>query len=571
VNTANNAQSRAYLGTSARGTAYTPAIELSHYAAALTPGNNIAYVDWEFASKTVWSFRLYMRIGGQAGTNGDFQLGTRAVLYGYGAGNTTERWRMEVLQDTLNINLFTGNTWTGRKVRLASGAGSSQVASSFSSYQIGGNRLNQQFPSINQTVRIEGKCNSSGLMTLAVFDESVSTTVARDTHTLQLPNAQMDALVVGVRPASSILCPIMQWDDIEVFDDAPTSWRGPYVPTPESFEEVTNSAGATRALTVQGIVTATGVTPTVGALSFNYADEIAQPDYRSDLDLQYAANGSALDLYRPVSGTYENPLPIIVWAHSGFFTSGSRKAIPPEWVAKVTGSGYAVASISYPLCDPAPLSPNSYLGQVKHPVQIAYYKKAISWLKANAATYGLDSSKVIGSGYSAGGYLALMANISREVTSGPGGYNLTMRGSLSSEVGSASDPTISGTYVYAAPVSFTRGIEQDESGFIWQFTTRSYMGQALNQATLSSYADAMQFVTAGDAPIAYAAGNADQLVKVGHQNDLEAACAAAGVTFSKITVVADHDNIDTVNDPLATSAPIGIVPWANALFGGPPT
>lgn len=104
-----------------------------------------------------------------------------------------------------------------------------------------------------------------------------------------------------------------------------------------------------------------------------------------------------LDLLVPASAT---AVPVVVWIHGGGWSSGSRTPIPPG-VAALCGRGYAVASIEYRLTP-----------TWRWPTQIQDAKGAVRWLRANAATYGLDPDRIGAWGPSAGGHLAAMLGTS---------------------------------------------------------------------------------------------------------------------------------------------------------------
>jgi acetyl esterase/lipase len=129
-------------------------------------------------------------------------------------------------------------------------------------------------------------------------------------------------------------------------------------------------------------------------------------------DLVYAeVDGQklALDLYMPEE--VKNP-PLVVWIHGGGWNSGSKNGCKVTWL---TEHGYAVASISYRLSGVAPF-----------PAQLHDCKAAIRWLRANAAKYGYSTEKIVVSGSSAGGMLALLVGTtgSEKELEGEGGGNL---------------------------------------------------------------------------------------------------------------------------------------------------
>jgi acetyl esterase/lipase len=104
-----------------------------------------------------------------------------------------------------------------------------------------------------------------------------------------------------------------------------------------------------------------------------------------------------LDLYLP-SGV-RGPLPVIVFLHGGGWSGGTRTT-GPDFTRFFAQDGFAMASIEYRLT-PA----------VTFPDNAADVKTAIRWLKANAATHGLDPARLCLWGTSAGGHLAAIAGL----------------------------------------------------------------------------------------------------------------------------------------------------------------
>ncbi len=118
-------------------------------------------------------------------------------------------------------------------------------------------------------------------------------------------------------------------------------------------------------------------------------------------DLTFASPGGIdllLDLYLPKG--VENP-PLILFIHGGGWKNGDRKNCKLAWAA---GHGYALASVEYRLSQEA-----------LFPAQIHDCKGALRWLRAYAAEYGYDASKVIVAGTSAGGHLAALMGTSGDV------------------------------------------------------------------------------------------------------------------------------------------------------------
>jgi len=113
-------------------------------------------------------------------------------------------------------------------------------------------------------------------------------------------------------------------------------------------------------------------------------------------DVTYG-NSQTMDIYIP-SQTVTHPLPLAIYVHGGGLTSGDKSDINPVFLNALASAGYAVASVNYRL---APLH--------KFPAQIEDVKSAIRYLRANAATYGINGSEIFAFGTSAGGQLVTLA------------------------------------------------------------------------------------------------------------------------------------------------------------------
>ena len=123
-------------------------------------------------------------------------------------------------------------------------------------------------------------------------------------------------------------------------------------------------------------------------------------------DLPYATESEAqkLDIY--MVSKAEKPCPVIMWMHPGGFYEGDKdgSAIMPlaivnmiKLVQPMLERGYAAVSINYRLSQEAIF-----------PALIYDVKAAVRWIRANAAKYNFEGSKVAAWGSSAGGYLAAM-------------------------------------------------------------------------------------------------------------------------------------------------------------------
>ena len=128
---------------------------------------------------------------------------------------------------------------------------------------------------------------------------------------------------------------------------------------------------------------------------------IAQHTLHADLTYK-TVNGAPLrlDVYEPDA---VGPHPLVIWIHGGAWMSGT-KALAPGRIQGLLDADMAVASIEYRLTTQA-----ATFGDVTFPAQIDDVQDAILWLRANAASFGLDPARIGTWGTSAGGHLAALA------------------------------------------------------------------------------------------------------------------------------------------------------------------
>jgi acetyl esterase len=98
-----------------------------------------------------------------------------------------------------------------------------------------------------------------------------------------------------------------------------------------------------------------------------------------------------LDLHVPDG---PGPFPAAILVHGGGFDGGSRATNMAPTFQPLADAGFAWFSIDYRM------APEFRFSQAKEDIDTA-----IKWVKANAATYKVDTSKIVLSGESAGGYL----------------------------------------------------------------------------------------------------------------------------------------------------------------------
>jgi para-nitrobenzyl esterase len=119
-----------------------------------------------------------------------------------------------------------------------------------------------------------------------------------------------------------------------------------------------------------------------------------------------------LDLYQPAGDTLTKR-PVLVWVHGGGFSGGDKGSGPSQDLANILAkNGYVTVSINYRLipngCTGSNVSSQCSIAAInaQHDAQAA-----IRWLRANAATYGIDASRIGIGGESAGAITATLVGV----------------------------------------------------------------------------------------------------------------------------------------------------------------
>lgn len=184
-------------------------------------------------------------------------------------------------------------------------------------------------------------------------------------------------------------------------------------PTTEGSCVTTTTTTTTTSTTTTTL--ALHLTPPPGAAPLRYRDLVfPAATVTSNVTYGSAVNNSGqtvtllMDLYQP-TGDPVTLRPAIIWIHGGSFSSGSKTSA--ELVDQATTfarKGYFNASISYRL-EPGGCSAGAPSATCIIAIQeaLADAQTAVRFLRANAATYGIDVSRIGIAGTSAGAITAL--------------------------------------------------------------------------------------------------------------------------------------------------------------------
>ena len=220
-----------------------------------------------------------------------------------------------------------------------------------------------------------------------------------------------------------------------------------------------------------------------------------------------------LDLHLPAA----LPAPVVVFVHGGGWRLGSRRAFTPgltdaQSFGLITAAGFAVAAIDYRLS-----------GEALFPAPVDDVVAALAWVRESGAAHGLDPSRVVLWGESAGAHLASLAAFAdpdgvRGVIDWYGPADLTT-------LGRQLDPE--------HPDAQDDDPESREAGLIG-----GAVSARLEQARAAS--PALQ-VPAGAPPFLVAHGTADTAVPFAQSEAFAAALRAAGGQVELVPVPgADH-------------------------------
>jgi len=105
----------------------------------------------------------------------------------------------------------------------------------------------------------------------------------------------------------------------------------------------------------------------------------------------------SLDIYR---SDEDGPNPVVLFVHGGGFVGGDKAGSISEYLQPLLDDGWDIVSANYHLTTDS--------GEHGYPVALLETKRAVRWIKANAAAQDWDPAAVAAMGHSAGGNLVEM-------------------------------------------------------------------------------------------------------------------------------------------------------------------
>jgi acetyl esterase/lipase len=223
-----------------------------------------------------------------------------------------------------------------------------------------------------------------------------------------------------------------------------------------------------------------------------------------------------LDLYLPKTAGQR---PLVIWIHGGATFGDSRVsgaiADFPATLAALAAHGYAVASIN-----------NRLRGEAKFPAQIQDVKAAIIYLRAHAAPYGIDPSRVVLWGGSAGGYLAALAATSSGVAEYaplPSTGRLAQRDAKNAKLPEVSDG-VQGAVIWYGIFDLEHHLSESDARLMMGCDCKEKFGAA----------SPINRVTAATPPMLLIHGTADAGTPVQQSQAMEDRLKAAGVPVQSL-------------------------------------
>jgi acetyl esterase/lipase len=273
-------------------------------------------------------------------------------------------------------------------------------------------------------------------------------------------------------------------------------------------------------------------------------------------DVAYGPQAAqTLDIHLPGGN---EPFPVIVYLHSGGWTTGDHQYVPDFLLAQVA-RGFAVVSVDYRLsgitADGTPVD--------QFPVPNEDVDRAIRFVRAHAADWSLDPDHIVLAGASAGGQLALL---------GAAASGHFVDPDLPAALQAVS-PAVQGVMGFVAPSDLVAMAAEDSE--LAQDSLAAYLGcpagdaRACDPATAAA-ASPMTYLDADAPPAFLAYGLADTLVPAATQGIplAQAWATARGEHLGRsgalvvLDLVAAGHNLDRTN-----FNPTNMEAWLDAVTG----
>ncbi|MGA2361652.1 MAG: alpha/beta hydrolase [Candidatus Aminicenantales bacterium] len=248
---------------------------------------------------------------------------------------------------------------------------------------------------------------------------------------------------------------------------------------------------------------------------------LIEHDYEVAPNITYlVANGyeAKLDVYRPSQA--KSPVPVVMLIHGGGWVAGTKEEAALSALPYLA-MGFAVVNVEY------------RLGKTSlAPAAVEDCLCALHWIGRNAKKYNFDLNKLVVTGGSAGGHLALTTSM------------IPPSAGFENRCAYEDDENWNGPWTDARPkvaaVINWFGITDVADMLQGAPNTRSYavawLGSLANREELARRLSPLNYVRAGLPPILTIHGDADHIVPYSHAVRLHEALTKAGVRNKLVTV-----------------------------------
>jgi len=239
------------------------------------------------------------------------------------------------------------------------------------------------------------------------------------------------------------------------------------------------------------------------------------------------ANGweGKLDIYAQRTAPNSPPGPVVLSIHGGGWVQGTKESSSLLGVLPYLAMGYSVVNVEYRLA-------NVSLA----PAAIEDCRCALRWVVGHAKDYNFDVDRIIVSGASAGGHLALTTGM---VPANAGMDRICY---------TTNEPKVAAIVDFfgiADVPDMLEGPNKKPFPESWPYTTQ-WIGNQPNRAEIARAASPMTYVRAGVPPTIAIHGDADPLVPYAHSVKLNEALQKAGVVHELVTIPGGgHGNFKT--------------------------
>jgi acetyl esterase/lipase len=231
--------------------------------------------------------------------------------------------------------------------------------------------------------------------------------------------------------------------------------------------------------------------------------------YDVTLNIAYTSVDTAhalLDLYVPKDAT--EPRPVLIWIHGGGWGRLSKDSTSGQLIPYLS-MGWVVVNVDYRLT-PVALAPAA----------VEDCRCALQWVAANAARIKADTKRIVVSGSSAGGHLALMTGMVPP--------------------GTALDKNCPGIDVRVAAIVDFYGITDVKDLLAKSPNRKGYavkwLGEGPDVERIATLVSPLTYVRKDLPPIIAIQGDADPTVPYSHSVRLRDALTAAGVPNELVTI-----------------------------------